>query len=369
MQKTLAFLALSFFLPALAAAQQALLWVPTDAPGMEGVIAALESDGGLKLTAAFPSIPKNLEERVRKLEKDGRLELALRPAGDPPLPLLYYPASGRVNWSGKPSTAPLHTDQYFLALRLSLARDAALKVFKKAPGGLVSPPGGVVADYFPLAKALGAKWLACGPLAAGAAGEVLMPGSKAAAVLEAGGVYAVPFVNFSAAPSYAAGPSFTIFDETSSPDPAALRAMLGGSTASEWTNAAGDQLDRRKHLVAGDRGSRESHVVYGGEVGQLALGLGLKHQDVAADLRHMLHQQHAGEYRLPRQMALQYLLVGRYVLKPHAPRARLVDLDYPVNEQERVTVRDYVSDLLDVDHLSCQLSVVSCQLAVRSSNP
>lgn len=215
MQKTLALLALSFFLPALAAAQQALLWVPTDAPGMEDVIAALEQDGGLRLTAAFPSIPKNLEERVRKLEKDGRLELALRPAGDPPLPLLYYPASARVAWSGKPSTAPLQTDQYFLALRLSLARDAALKVFKKAPGGLVNPPGGLVADYFPLAKALGAKWLACGPLA-----------STAAAVLEAGGVYAVPFVNFSTAPSYAAGPSFTIFDETSAPEPAALRAML-----------------------------------------------------------------------------------------------------------------------------------------------
>ena len=226
MQKILALLALSFFLPAPAAAQQALLWVPTDAPGMESVLAALESDGGLRLTAAFPSIPKSLEERVKKLEKDGRLELALRPAGDPPLPLLYYPASGQVKWSGKPSTAPLPTDQYFLALRLSLARDAALKVFKKAPGGLVSPPGGVVADYFPLAKALGAKRLACGPLAAGAAGEVLMPGSKAAAVLEAGGVYAVPFVNFSTAPSYAAGPSFIIFDETSAPDPAALRAQL-----------------------------------------------------------------------------------------------------------------------------------------------
>src|SRR3989338_7165102 len=215
MQKILALLALSFFLPAPAAAQQALLWVQTDAPGMESVLAALESDGGLRLTAAFPSLQKNLEERVKKLEKDGRLELALRPAGDPPLPLLYYPASGQVKWSGKPSTAPLPTDQYFLALRLSLARDAALKVFKKAPGGPVSPPGGVVADYFPRARAVGGTWLACGPLA-----------STAAAVLEAGGVYAVPFVNFSTAPSYAAGPSFIIFDETSAPDPAVLRAML-----------------------------------------------------------------------------------------------------------------------------------------------
>lgn len=215
MQKTFAALALSFLFPSLLPAQQAILWVPSDSPGAEQVVAALELDSGLRLTAAFGSLAKNLEERVKKLEKDGRLELALRPAGDPPLPLLYYPASGQVNWSGKPSTAPLPTDQYFLALRLSLARDAALKTFKKAPAGLVSPPGGLTADYFPLAKALGAKWLATGPFS-----------STAAAVLEAGGVYAVPFLSFSTSPSAEAGPVFTLFDETSAPDPAALRAML-----------------------------------------------------------------------------------------------------------------------------------------------
>ncbi|MBI4350954.1 MAG: hypothetical protein HY550_05910 [Elusimicrobia bacterium] len=224
-QKTLA-LALALLLPALAAAQQAILWVPADAPGTEGILAALEQDAALRLTAAFPPLPKNLEERVRKLEGVGRLELALRPAGDPPLPLLYYPSSALVNWSGKPSTATLPADQYFLALRLSLARDAAAKAFKKTPAGLVSPPGGLEADYFPLAKALGVKWLATGPLAAGAAREVLLPGSGAAAVASAGGVYAVPFLNFSTAPSYAPEPSFTLFDETSAADPAALRALL-----------------------------------------------------------------------------------------------------------------------------------------------
>ena len=214
MQKLLAALALSLLFPALLAAQQAVLWVPADASGAEEVIAALELDNSLRLTAALSSLPKNLEERVKKLEKEGRLELALRPAGDPPLPLLYYPAAAEVKWTGKPSTATLPTEQYFLALRLSLARDAALKAFKKAPSGLVGPPGVLVADYFPLARALGIKWLATGPLS-----------STAAAVLESGGVYAVPFIDFSTAPA-AGGPAFTLFDETSSPDPAALRAML-----------------------------------------------------------------------------------------------------------------------------------------------
>jgi hypothetical protein len=215
MNKTLGALALSLLFPALLCAQQAVLWVPADSAGAEPVIAALEQDGGLRLTAAFASLPKNLEERVKKLEKEGRLELALRPAGDPPLPLLYYPSAEEVKWAGKPSTAALQTDQYFLALRLSLARDAAVKAWKKAPAGLVSPPGGLVADYFPLVKALGVKWLACGPLS-----------STAAAVFEAGGVYAVPFVNFSTATRSSAGPVFTLFDETSAPEPAALRAML-----------------------------------------------------------------------------------------------------------------------------------------------
>ncbi|MDO8804230.1 MAG: glucodextranase DOMON-like domain-containing protein [Elusimicrobiota bacterium] len=230
MQKTLAALALSFIFPApcviaQGAAQQAILWVPADTAGAGQVIAALELDGGLRLTAALSSLPKDLEERVKKLEKEGRLELALRPAGDPPLPLLYYPAAAEVKWSGKPSSATLPTEQYFLALRLSLARDAALTTFKKTPAGLVSPPGGLAADYFPLAGALGVKWLATGLLAAGATREILIPGSGAAAVLESGGIYAVPFINFSTAAALRS-PAFTLFDETSSPDPAALRAML-----------------------------------------------------------------------------------------------------------------------------------------------
>jgi len=195
-------------------AGQALLWVPASEDGAAEIIAALEENGGARLTAAFQFLPKGLEGRIKKLEDEGRLELALRPAGDPPLPLLYYPNAEEVKWEGKPATGTLRSDQYFLSLRLSLAREAAVKAFGKAPQGLVSPPGGLVADYFPLARALGVKWLACGPLA-----------STAAAVMEAAGVYAVPFVDYSTAAAPGAAP-FALFDETSAPDPAWLRSML-----------------------------------------------------------------------------------------------------------------------------------------------
>ncbi len=202
-----------FFLAALpCAAQQALLWIPYDPQGAGEIITALETGRELRLTAAFDELPKGLEERIKKLEKDGRLELALRPAGDPPLPLLYYPASPEVRWQGKASTAAFTSDRYFLAARLGMAKEAAYKALKKNPEGFVSPPGGLAADYFPLAKALGFKWLATGPAA-----------STAAAVFEADGVYAVPFVRFSTS---ALNAPFLVFDETAEADPARLRAAL-----------------------------------------------------------------------------------------------------------------------------------------------
>ncbi len=192
-----------------AAAQQALLWVPVPGADAVPVIEALEGGKG-RLTAAFTGLPKGLEARVRALEEAGRLELAIRPAGDPPLPLLYYPASEQVSWEGKPSTAAPAGDQYFLSLRLSLARDAAIKSFRKVPAGLVAPPGGVVKDYFPLARALGLKWVAGGA-------------ALSTAPADGGGVLSVPFTAFS---SDSARAGFVVFDETSAADPDRLRAML-----------------------------------------------------------------------------------------------------------------------------------------------
>ncbi len=212
---------LFFILPACLAAQQAVLWIPSDAQGTAEIISILESNKDLRLTAAFTELPRGLEERINNLEKDGRLELALRPAGDPPLPLLYSPASVGVKWAGKPSTASLASDPYFMSLRLSLAREAALKDLKAVPAGFVNPPGGLSPDYFPLARAIGIKWLACGPLA-----------STAAAVFEASGTYAVPFVKFSTGTPPSSGLTFVVFDETAETDPGTLRGLLAADLSS-----------------------------------------------------------------------------------------------------------------------------------------
>ncbi|HAT72631.1 MAG TPA: hypothetical protein DCS63_07430 [Elusimicrobia bacterium] len=213
--------ALSLSLTAGLWAQQAILWIPSGGQAAAEIIKLMEADRGLRLTAAFTELPKDLEARVARLTAEGRLELALRAAGDPPLPLLYAPAAEEVKWAGKPSTATLTNDLFFITLRLGLARDEAVKNMKKMPAGLVNPPGGLTADYFPLARAMGIKWLATGPRA-----------STAAAVLEADGVYAVPFIEFSTAAPAGTGPVFTVFDETSQEEPAALRARLAAELSS-----------------------------------------------------------------------------------------------------------------------------------------
>jgi len=207
--------ALFFLCPAVGRAQRALLWVPAGSVGTGEIITLLENNKDLRLTAAPEEIPAELGNRIKKLEDEGRLELALRPAGNPPLPLLYYPSLESVKWEGKPSTAAFTgNDRYFLGLRFGFLRDAALKKLIKIPPGLAMPPGGLVEDYFPLAKSLGVKWLACGPLA-----------STAAAVFTVEGVTAVPFTS-AAATAPAATDRFLVFDETAAADPAAVRAQL-----------------------------------------------------------------------------------------------------------------------------------------------
>ncbi len=200
---------------AASAAGRAILWVPVRDAGIGEILDILEKGKDLRLTAAFPEPPKGFEARVKKLAKEGRLELAARPEGDPPLPLIYSPDRPEVKWNGKPASVPEPQNAaYFLPLRLSMARDAAVREDGAPPAGLVSPPGGLSPDYFPLARSLGMKWIACGPLI------------STAAAMEADGVYAVPFVKFSTSvPDYEA-PSFMLFDETSAGDPAALRAQL-----------------------------------------------------------------------------------------------------------------------------------------------
>jgi len=184
-------------------AQQALLWIPADDSDKGEVLDLLETGKDLKLTAALGSLPKPLEEKAKKLSANGRLEPTLRAQGDPILPLFYYPGEQSVSWRNKPSTPIASNDQYFLALRLTQAKDAHIKTFTLPPQGLVNPPGGFLADYLPLAKALGLSWTAMGPAV-----------STAASVFEFGGFYAIPFIKYSSQPAPGAALTFTVFDET-----------------------------------------------------------------------------------------------------------------------------------------------------------
>ena len=200
--------------PALGAGR-ALLWVPDGNSALPEVLGLLENNKDARLTAALPLPVKGLEGRVRKLADEGRLELARRPAGDPPLPLLYYAGEPVVAWEGKPEGLQNpDAASYFLSLRLGMSRDEAAAAYGKAPAGLVSPPGGLVPDYFPLAGALGVKWIACCPAV-----------STGTPLMQYGGVYAVPFAAYTSSFS-AAGERFVVFDETTAPDPAAARAEL-----------------------------------------------------------------------------------------------------------------------------------------------
>jgi len=242
-------LTLSFllFFSRAANAQQALLWIPAEDSDKGEVLDLLETGKDLKLTAALGALPKLLEEKANKLSADGRLEPALRAQGDPILPLFYYPGERSVLWQDKSSTPIASNDQYFLALRLMQAKDAYVKTFKIPPQGLVNSPGGFLADYLPLIKALGLRWAATGPAV-----------STAASVFECGGVYAVPFVKYSSQPAPGAAMAFTVFDETLPGEQAETRkgllSSLSVKPAGGWltvsqalklavsTSAAADEL-------------------------------------------------------------------------------------------------------------------------------
>ncbi|OGS11384.1 MAG: hypothetical protein A2234_00305 [Elusimicrobia bacterium RIFOXYA2_FULL_58_8] len=225
--------------PPAARAQQALLWLPSGTAGTAEIITLLENNRDLRLTAALEDLPGELGNRIRNLETEGRLELALTPAGAPPLPLLYSPAHDSVKWEGKPSTSALPgTDRYFSGLRFGFMREAALRRPDKLTPGIAIPPGGLMEDYFPLAKALGARWLACGPLA-----------STAAAVFMAEGVTAVPFVSVSTR-STAETNRFLVFDETAAGDPASVRALLAGELKSPLRQKILTVSEAIKHLTA-----------------------------------------------------------------------------------------------------------------------
>ena len=226
-------LTLLLLLPVQLRAGTAILWIPGEHASLDDVISRLENDPALKLSAALGEIPAPLTGKIKDLMAAGRIELAARPAGDPVVPLFYYAREDAVRWQNKPSSAAFSNDPFFIALRMSDARDAYARSLKRPPEGFVNAPGGTVAEYVPLARALGFKWLAAGPLVSTA------PFS----FIDADGVSIVPFSRPPAAggplvprlsgclPDQLSGctaisPDFLVFDETSDGPGAGSRAAL-----------------------------------------------------------------------------------------------------------------------------------------------
>lgn len=197
-------------------ASTAVLWIPAEHSPVDDVLSRLEAGKDIRLTAALGEVPPPLAERIGNLESAGRLELAARPAGDPLIPLFYYAGSEAVRWQNKISSAAFTSDPYFLALRMSDARDAYSAGLKHPPGSFVCAPGGITPEYIPLSRALGFKWLAAGPLVS----------TAPFGVIDAEGVTLVPFSSSTIAPVQAGGQRFLVFDETADAAGTATRAAL-----------------------------------------------------------------------------------------------------------------------------------------------
>ncbi len=199
-------LCLCAFAPPLTAGP-AILWIPGEHAPLEDVISLLETGRDLKLTAALGKVSPELMARVTALSSQGRLEPAARPSGDPLIPLFYYAREDSVQWRNKPSDASYTNDPFFISLRMSDAREAYARQYKRPPEAFVSAPGGAVAGYIPLARALGFKWLAAGAPASA---------TESYRVINAEGVRIVLFstpTSHGFAP-VADEPAFLVFDET-----------------------------------------------------------------------------------------------------------------------------------------------------------
>ena len=72
-------------------------------------------------------------------------------------------------------------------------------------------------------------------------------------------------------------------------------------------------------------------------------------REYAAGLRHTLDDHHARVYRVAREMPLKYGLADRYVFIRDDVFGGL-ELGHSVDEQKRISVREYFLDFNDVDH-------------------
>ncbi|MDT8287430.1 MAG: hypothetical protein RQ748_09995 [Elusimicrobiales bacterium] len=158
---TKAALLILLLLPARAAADTALLWLPPAGHDINPALETLERDPRLKLTLALESQPSDPElSRIRALLDEGRIELALRVPEAPPLFLLYYPNDPASAWMGK--SGDFRNNPYFFALRLLHATERMPLYANHPPRGLASTPGGMAEGAQPALRSIGLDWVAAG---------------------------------------------------------------------------------------------------------------------------------------------------------------------------------------------------------------
>src|SRR6056297_2198980 len=106
-------------------------------------------------------------------------------------------------------------------------------------------------------------------------------------------------------------------------------------------------------LIAGYHGAVEARLVDLDQVEKLLRAAGLfarKVRQTTGSLGHRLQDQHAGHDWMPREMALKEMFVDRHVLDRMNPgRVFHRPIQHPIDQQERVTVRQKAEDVFDVD--------------------
>lgn len=145
--------------------QTALLWIPGPDSKLSEELQAIADCDDCRLTIALA--PEKQPAAVQQLLKaemaKGKLELALRVPGDPPLPLLFSPDSPEVSWPGKSQSGLWGTRLDILASVMFQAQAKHKNVFNAAPSGFVPVGGGATPQMIEPLSAYEMRWLATGP--------------------------------------------------------------------------------------------------------------------------------------------------------------------------------------------------------------
>lgn len=139
-------------------------------PELENWISALETNKKLKLTLAVPhtalaALAEPLKTRVKALLSQGQLELALRIAGDPILPLIedsHQALTALPQGSTLPKEAFAWPED--VQALLSRSRSQFKRTLEESPKGLVSGGGSISRGVLAMAKKADLEWaLAANP--------------------------------------------------------------------------------------------------------------------------------------------------------------------------------------------------------------